>query len=122
MRMMRRRRLLGCLAALPFAGCIGGPGDPITSLAVNRDDTAHTVRARIVRDGDPVIENTVAVGGGDVMELGTTPWQPGRYRVVAHVDGVAALDETFRSTEWFNQLDVVVDADGSVELNRGRAA
>jgi hypothetical protein len=120
--MMRRRHLLGLLVALPLAGCTGGPGDPITSLAVNRDETAHTVRARIVRDGDPVIENTVDVGGGDVVELGTTPWRRGRYRVVARVDGATMLDETFRSTEWFNQLDVVIDADGTVELNRGRAA
>jgi len=119
---MRRRRLLGCLAALPFAGCTGGPDDPITSLVVNREETTHTVRVRIVRDGNPVIENTVEVGGGDVAELGTTPWQRGRYRVVARVDGANMLDETFRSTEWFNQLDVVIDADGTVELNRGRAA
>ena len=119
---MRRRRLLALVAALPTAGCTGGPGDPITSLAVNRDDTSHTVAVRVVRDGRPVIENGVEVAAEGVAELGTTPWRRGRYRVTARVDGEAALDETFESDEWFNQLDVVVRADGSAELNRGRAA
>ena len=119
---MRRRRLLGLVAGLPVAGCTGGPGDPVTSLAVNKDGAGHTVTARIARDGDAVIENTVDVDGDDVAELGTTPWRRGRYRVIARVDGEQALNRTFRSDEWFNQLDVVIDADGSVELNRGRAA
>ncbi|AXG06949.1 hypothetical protein DU500_11215 [Haloplanus rubicundus] len=119
---VRRRRLLALLGSLPLAGCTGGPGDPITSLAVNRDDTSHTVAVRIARDERVVIENAVTVDAEGVAELGTTPWRPGRYRVTARVDGESALDETFRSEEWFNQLDVVVGADGSVELNRARAA
>jgi len=119
---MRRRTVLALIGSLPLAGCTGGPGDPITSLAVNRDDTSHTVSARVVRDGQVVIEGTVTVDAEGVAELGTTPWRSGRYRVTARVDGEPALDETFRSEEWFNQLDVVVDAGGSVELNRGRAA
>jgi hypothetical protein len=133
---MRRRTVLALLGSL-LGGCTGGPGDPITSLAVNRDDTSHTVAVRIVRDGQVVIENAVTVDAEGVAELGTTPWRPGRYRVTARIDGVEhdstgsrpaaddgepALDETFRSEEWFNQLDVVVGADGAVELNRGRAA
>jgi hypothetical protein len=69
-----------------------------------------------------VIENEVEVAAEGVAELGTTPWRRGRYRVTARVDGEAALDETFESDEWFNQLDVVVRADGSAELNRARAA
>jgi len=119
---MRRRRLLGLFAALLPAGCVGGPGDPITSLAVNRDDTSHAVAVRIVRDGRPVIENGVEVAAEGVAELGTTPWRRGRYRVRARIDGEQALDETFESDEWFNQLDVVVGPDGSAELNRARAA
>jgi hypothetical protein len=119
---MRRRTVLALLGTLPLAGCTGGPGDPITSLAVNKDDRAHTVSARIARDGETVIEGTATVDAEGVAELGTTPWRPGRYRVTAHVDGDPALDETFASEEWFNQLDVVVDADGAAELNRGRAA
>jgi hypothetical protein len=134
---MRRRTVLALLGSLPLAGCTGGPGDPITSLAVNRDDRSHTVSARVVRDGETVIEGTVTVDPEGVAELGTAPWRAGRYRVTARIDGVEhdstesrpaaddgepALDETFRSEEWFNQLDVVVGADGSVELNRARAA
>lgn len=119
---MRRRTVLALIGSLPLVGCTGGSGAPITSLAVNRDDTSHTVSARIVRDGETVIEGTVTVDAEGVAELGTTPWRPGRYRATARVDGEPALDETFRSEEWFNQLDVVVGADGSVELNRARAA
>lgn len=121
---MRRRRVLGLAAgaALPAAGRVGGPDDPITSLAVNRDDTRHTVAVRIVRDGRPVIENEVEVAAEGVVELDTTPWRRGRYRVTARVDGEAALEETFESDEWFSQLDVVVRADGSAELTRARAA
>jgi len=119
---MRRRRLLALLGSLSLAGCTGGPGDPITSLAVNKDDVAHTVAVRIVRDGRTVIENTVTVEAEGVAELGTTPWRAGGYRVTARVDGEPEVDEAFASDEWFNQLDVVIGADGSVELNRGRAA
>jgi len=119
---MRRRTVLALLGSLPLVGCTGGPGDPITSLAVNRDDTSHTVAARIVRDGETVIDGTVTVDAEGVAELGTTPWRSGRYRVTVRVDGEPSLDETLRSEEWFNQLDVVVAADGSVDLNRGRAA
>jgi hypothetical protein len=119
---MRRRTVLALLGSLPLAGCTGGPGDPITSLAVNRDDTSHTVAVRIVRDGRTVIENEVEVAAEGVAELGTTPWRRGRYRVTARVDGEGALDETFESDEWFNQLDVVVGPNGAAELNRARAA
>ena len=119
---MRRRRLLALLSSFPLAGCTGGPSDPITSLAVNKDDVAHTIAVRIVRDGRAVIENTVDVEAEGFAELGTTPWRAGRYRVTARVDGEGALDETFQSDEWFNQLDVVIETDGSVELNRARAA
>ncbi|MEF8855892.1 MAG: hypothetical protein V5A16_00570 [Haloplanus sp.] len=134
---MRRRRILALLATPPFTGCTGDPGDQITSLVVNRTDAPHTVAVRVDRDGRTVIENTVDVASEGVAELGTAPWRRGRYRVTARVDSVEprstgsrtqsgdgepALSETFRSTEWFNQLDVVIEADGSVELNRGRAA
>jgi hypothetical protein len=118
---MRRRRLLALLGSIPLAGCTGGPGDPITSLAVNKDDTSHTVAARIVRSGQTVIANTVTVEPNGIAELGTTPWRAGHYRVTARVGGELVVDTAFESDEWFNQLDVVIGADGSVGLNRGRA-
>lgn len=121
---MRRRRLLGLVAsaAPATAGCTGGPGDPITSLAVNRDGRVHTVSARVVRDGETVIEGSATVDPEEVAELGTAPWRPGRYRVTARVDGEPVVETGFESDGWFNQLDVVIDKDGSAELNRGRAA
>lgn len=144
---VRRRSFLALLGSLvvPLTGCVGGPGDPITSLAVNQDDTAHTVTVRIARDGRTVIENTVTVEAEGVTELGTTPWRSGRYRVTVRVgsveprstgrevrrtsgsrtqsdDGDPVIETAFRSDEWFNQLDVVIGADGSVEVNRARAA
>jgi len=119
---MRRRRVLTLLVSLPVAGCTGRPGDPITSLAVNRSDAPHSVAVRVVHDGRPVIENAVDVDAAGVAELGTTPWRPGRYRVTARVDGETVVETGFQSTEWFNQLDVVIETEGSVELNRGRAA
>ncbi|WP_251341422.1 hypothetical protein [Haloplanus halophilus] len=120
---MRRRRLLAALAgALPVAGCTGGPGDPITSLAVNRDDTDHRVTVWIARDDRLVVANAVTVAAGDVAEVGEAPWRRGRYRVTVRVDGEARIAREFRATEPFNQLDAVVAADGTVALNRGLAA
>jgi len=69
-----------------------------------------------------VVANAVDVAGGDVTELGEAPWRRGRYRVRVRVDGEPVVARSFESAEWFNQLDVVSDADGSVELTRGRAA
>ncbi|GAB3326469.1 hypothetical protein EI982_09910 [Haloplanus rallus] len=120
---MRRRRLLvGLLGALAGAGCTGGRGDRITALAVNRDDVAHRVTVRVVRGDRTVVENAVTVAAGAASEVGETPWRRGRYRVTADVDGEARIDRSFRATEPFNQLDVVIDADGSATLNRGLAA
>jgi hypothetical protein len=42
--------------------------------------------------------------------------------VTVQVDAEPVLAREFQSEEWFNQLDVFIAADGSVELNRGRAA
>ena len=118
---MRRRRYFLLLWVGGLAGCTGGPGDPITSLAVNRDDVVHTVAVSVVRDDRRVIDDTVEVAAEDVTEVGSAPWEPGRYRVTARVDGDPALDRSFHSEEPFNQLDVVVE-DGDAELNRGLAA
>jgi len=120
---VNRRRYLALLAGvLPLAGCTGGPGDPITMLAVNQDDTSHTVTAWVARGERLVVANTVEVASKSVEEIGGTPWKRGRYRVTVQVDGNPMLAEEFRSEEWFNQLDVFLADDGSVELNRGRAA
>jgi len=91
-------------------------------LAVNQDDTAHTVTVWLAHDDRLRVANTVEVAPGDVAELGTTPWRRGRYRVTVRLDGDPVIATAFQSTEWFNQLDVVIDGDGSAELNRGRAA
>jgi hypothetical protein len=119
---VRRRRLLAALGSAALAGCTGGRGDPITSLAVNRDDASHAVTVSVVRDGRVVIDGDVEVASEDVAEVGSAPWRPGRYRVRARVDGDPALDRSFRSEEPFNQLDVVIDGDGEAELTRGLAA
>jgi hypothetical protein len=120
---VNRRRYLALLAgALPLAGCTGGPGDPITMLAVNQDDTAHSVTAWVVREERLVVASTVEVASGAVERIGETPWRSGRYRVTVQVDGEPVFAREFRSEEWFNQLDVFIADDGSVELNRGRAA
>ncbi|GAB6860343.1 hypothetical protein JCM17092_04320 [Haloplanus litoreus] len=108
--------------AFALAGCTGGPGDPITCLAVNRDDTDHRVTMWVARDDRLVVANTVTVGAGGVAEVGETPWRRGRYRVTVRLDGEARLAREFRATEPFNQLDAIVAADGSVALNRGLAA
>lgn len=120
---MNRRQLLAALAStVPLAGCTGGQGDPITMLAVNEDDTSHTVTVWLVQGDSLAVANTVTVASGEVEELGETAWKSGRYRVTVQIDGEVVLAREFDSEEWFNQLDVFVAADGSVELNRGRAA
>ncbi|WP_338738638.1 hypothetical protein [Haloplanus salilacus] len=119
---VRRRSYLALLPLGVLSGCTGGPGDAITSLAVNRDDVSHTVAVSVVRDDRRVIDGDVEVAAEDVAEVGSAPWRPGRYRVMARVDGEPALDRSFRTEEPFNQLDVVIDDDGEAELNRGLAA
>ena len=91
-------------------------------LAVNQDDSAHSVTAWVVREERLVVASTVEVASGAVERIGETPWRSGRYRVTVQVDGEPVFAREFRSEEWFNQLDVVVAEDGSVDLNRGRAA
>ena len=120
---VNRRRYLALLAgALPLAGCTGGPGDPITRLAVNQDDPSHRVTLWVVRGERLAVANTVEVASEAVERIGETPWRSGRYRVTVQVDGEPVLAREFQSEEWFNQLDVFIADDGSVELNRGRAA
>jgi len=91
-------------------------------LAVNEDDTARSVTIWVVRGERLLVADTVEVGSGAVEEIGEIAWKRGRYRVTVQVDGTPVIAREFRSEEWFNQLDVFVSADGSVELNRGRAA
>lgn len=91
-------------------------------LAVNQDDASHTVTVWTVQRETLRVANTVDVESASVAELGQLPWRSGRYRVTVQVDDETVIAREFRSDEWFNQLDVVVDSDGSVELNRARAA
>lgn len=120
---MHRREYLAVVAsAVPLAGCTGGPGDPITMLAVNQDDVAHSVTVWAVQRDKLRVANTISVPGNEHAELGEMPWRRGRYRVTVQVDGTVVLAREFESEEWFNQLDVVIPRDGRVELNRGRAA
>ncbi|MFW5903618.1 MAG: hypothetical protein ACOCS7_02655 [Halolamina sp.] len=119
---MNRRRYLALASAIPLAGCTGRPGDPITMLAVNQDDSQHSVTVWLVRQERLAIANTVEVSSGDTAEIGTLSWERGRYRVTVRVDGEAVLAREFLSEEWFNQLDVFIGSDETIELNRGTAA
>ena len=120
---MDRRRYLAVLASvLPLAGCTGGPGDPITMLAVNQDDISHTVTVWTVQGEQLTVASTVEVASKATAQLGEMPWKSGEYRVTVQMDGAVVLAEEFRSDDWFNQLDVFIDTDGAVKLNRARAA
>lgn len=120
---MKRRYFLAVIASmLPFAGCTGGPGDPITMLAVNKHDTSHTVTVWAIQKKRLAVANTVEVASKAHAELGQMPWKRGRYRITVQVDDDVVIAREFQSNEWFNQLDVSIDSDGSVKLNRARAA
>jgi hypothetical protein len=120
---MNRRQYLAVLTGtLSLAGCTGRPGDPITMLAVNQDDVSHTVTVWTVQRDKLAVANTVDVATEGTARLGQMPWQSGRYRVTVQLDEDVVFAREFQSDEWFNQLDVFIDSDGSVELNRGRAA
>ena len=120
---MNRRQYLAVLTiTLPLTGCTGGPGDQITMLAVNREDVSRTVTVWITQRETLTVANTVDVASRETARIGRMPWKSGQYRVTVQVDGDVVLAKEFRSDEWFNQRDVFVDGDGSVELNRGRAA
>ncbi|MFD1687464.1 hypothetical protein [Halobellus litoreus] len=120
---MKRRQYLATVASLlPLAGCTGGPGDPITMLVVNQDDGTHTVTVWAVQREKLAVANTVEVATEGTAQLGQMPWKSGQYRITVQMDGDVVFAREFRSEEWFNQLDVFIDSDGAVELNRGRAA
>jgi Fe-S cluster biosynthesis and repair protein YggX len=90
-------------------------------LAVNQDDTSHSVTVWAVRGKRLAVENTVEVAGKDFEELGQMSWEAAQYRVTVFVDEEVSLANEFHSEQWFNQLDVFIADDGSVELNRARA-
>jgi hypothetical protein len=108
-----------------LAGCVGGRGDSITMLAVNQDDTVHRLTVWVVRGERLRVAETVDVGSGEVERLGEMSPDGGSgdpYRVTVRMDGDPVLAREFRPDRWFNQLDVVISSDGTVELNRARAA
>jgi hypothetical protein len=122
-KVVNRRRFLAALAGTAtLGGCTGGRGDQITALAVNKDDRAHSVTAWIARRRTLAVVNEVEVPSRGGEKLGDLAWKQGDYRVTVRLDGDVAPARSFRSDRWFNQLDVVVDDDGTAELNRGRAA
>lgn len=91
-------------------------------LAVNEDDVSHTVTLWTIQREKLAVANTVDVASKETTKLGQMPWKSGQYRITVQLDGDVVFAEEFQSEEWFNQLDVFIDSDGSVELNRGRAA
>lgn len=120
---MNRRQYLAVLTSvLSLAGCTGRSGDSITMLAVNQDDVSHTVTAWTVQRENLAVANTVDVASKETARLGQLPWKSGQYRVTVQLDDDLVFAREFQSDDWFNQLDVFIDSDGSVELNRGRAA
>jgi len=120
---MERRRCLAVVAGmLSVTGCTGRRDETITMLAVNQDDTSHVVTVWAVRQEKLTVANTVEVVSEETAQLGQMAWKSGQYRVTVQVDSDTVLASEFRSENRFNQLDVFVDGDGSIELNRGRAA
>ena len=122
---MNRRQFLVACGLASLAGCTGGPGDSITMLAVNEHDTAHVVTVWVVRGERLRVAETVEVAPGDVeriAELSPDGGSGDPYRVTVQVDDAVQIAREFRPETWFNQLDVFIADDGSVELNRGRAA
>lgn len=119
--MYRRQYLAVVASTIPLAGCTAGPGDPITMLAVNQHDVAHTVTVWVIQRSELAVADTVTVASNDHAELGEMPWKSGQYRVTVQVDGTVVLAQEFESTDWFNQLDVVIARNAAVELTRGRA-
>lgn len=91
-------------------------------LAVNQDSVSHTVTVWTVQKEKLAVASTVDVANKETTQIGQMPWKSGQYRVTVQVDNDRVLAKEFRSDEWFNQLDVFIDSDGAVELNRGRAA
>jgi len=120
---MERRQYLAVLAGmLSVAGCTGRQDETITMLAVNEDHTSHVVTVWAVRHEKLTVAKTVEVASEETAQLGQMAWKSGQYRVTVQVDGDVVLANKFHSEDWFNQLDVFIDEDSSVELNRGRAA
>jgi hypothetical protein len=91
-------------------------------LAVNQDEVTHTVTVWTVQREQLTVASTVEVASESTAQLGEMPWKSGQYRITVQMDGDVVLAEEFRSEDWFNQLDVFIDNDGTVELNRARAA
>lgn len=91
-------------------------------LAVNQDSVSHTVTVWTVQKEKLAVASTVDVASKETTQIGQMPWKSGQYRVTVQVGNDRVLAKEFRSDEWFNQLDVFIDSDGTVELNRGRAA
>ena len=125
---MNRRQFLqtcGLTAAVaPLAGCVGGPGDEVTMLAVNEDDVSHAITVWVVRGERLRVAETVDVAAGDferVADLSPDGGSGDTYRVTVQLDGDPALVREFVPETWFNQLDVFVSSEGAVELRRAKA-
>jgi hypothetical protein len=94
-------------------------------LAVNEHDVSHTITVWVVRGERLRVAETIEVEPGAFERLAEMRPDDGSgdpYRVTVQVDGRVVLAREFRPETWFNQLDVFVAEDGTVALNRGRAA
>ena len=121
---MKRRQFLAVLmSTIPVTGCTGGRDDPlVTMLGHNKDDSSHSVTVWVVQEKTLKISNTVDIASNDFKEIGELIWQKGQYQVTVQVDGEPVLAREFQIDDHFNQLDIVISSDGSVEMNRATAA
>lgn len=121
--MQRRHYLATLTSAIAISGCTGGPGDPlITMLGHNKTATSHSLTIWLTLESSLKVVETIDIASEDFEKISDLAWQQGTYRVTVQLDGEPVLAREFHADEHFNQLDVVIAGNQSVELNRATAA